>query len=71
MSKVVKTFRIAGVTVDVWKHKEKGRVWYTAMPGRDLRTDAGKYLTVSALNFGDIANARELLRKASNWIMKQ
>ena len=71
MSKVVKTFRIGAVSVDIWKNKERGRPPYTAIVGRDFRTDAGKYITISTLNASDLLNAAQLLQLANAWIMKQ
>lgn len=66
-----KKFRIGFVTATVWKNTSDGRDYYSVDVARTYKDDKGDLQNTSSLGHADLANARDLLRLAGDWIMAQ
>lgn len=67
----VKKLRIGYVTATIWANEGTNSKFYSVEISRTFKDDKGELQNTSSLGHGDLANARELLHLAGDWIMTQ
>lgn len=71
IDKPVKRFRLGFIKAAIWENENKnGNTFYNVKLNRTYK-DGDEYRSTDNLTPGDLQNAREVLQKASEWIISK